>query len=243
MNDAVHAPALARHYRNNVAIVANGYVLFLKNAFVTMSSQEAFEGLMDVTLLPFDVPPDATAIASAIVRDDPAGAPRRAAERHAERAPVSPLDRTNVAEVGTSAVPGAGRERSRSSTRPGRERRTVTKLVRLAPAEARRIERRALECGRPVACFLREAALGAAPRARRTAGVDPVIADLAHLGTTLRRLRDGANAVASDGSSEALRTTLDAVLGAVLETIRRVEQRDEVGRWAPDRTSRPMTRA
>src|SRR4051812_6912383 len=44
------------------------------------------------------------------------------------------------------------RARVRSSVRRARERRTVTKLVRLSPAEARRIERRALACGWPVAC-------------------------------------------------------------------------------------------
>jgi hypothetical protein len=125
--------------------------------------------------------------------------------------------------VSAPAAPIARRKRARTD----RERRTVTKLVRLSPAEARRIERGALAAGRPPACFLREAALGAAPRPRRTAGVDPVIAELVRLGTTLRRLRDG---VASPLGPDAIRPTvdaLDAALGAVLDAIRRVEHRVE----------------
>ena len=67
--------------------------------------------------------------------------------------------------------------------------------------------------------------LAAAPRARRTAGIDPVIAELVRLGTELRRLRD---ANATEPSAAAVRGTIDGAidgaLGAVLDTIRRLGQ-------------------
>jgi hypothetical protein len=139
----------------------------------------------------------------------------------AEPEPGTPHDR--IPAVGGPSVPEIPvprRRKSPAQSRTARERRTVTKLVRLSPAETRRVERRARECGRPVACFLREAALAGAPRARRTAAVDPVLAELVQLGTTLRRLRDRHRIELTE---DAIRATLDTALAAVLDTIRRVE--------------------
>jgi hypothetical protein len=179
---------------------------------VSMQGRELVEA-------PSHVAPSGTDLAS----DGPEGAPPRGVS-HA--VPGDAKRDTNGRRRADQVLPPAAsvapQDGGRGRRKTAAERRTVTKLVRLSPAEARRIERRALACGRPPAVFLREAALGAVPRPRQTAAIDPVIADLVRLGTTLRRLRD------TDGpalSADAVHAAFDAALGAVLDTVRGLEGR------------------
>ena len=68
------------------------------------------------------------------------------------------------------------------------ERRTRPKLVRYSPAELVTVTDRARVCGRPVACYIREASLGAVPRARHAHANDLVIRCLARAATQLTQL-------------------------------------------------------
>ena len=98
-------------------------------------------------------------------------------------------------------------------------KRTEASLVRFTRDEFRVVTERARECGLPPARFIREAALGAVPKARRTPANAELIRQLARIGTDLRQLAGGARA-----GDDAL--TADAVNGALaelLDAIRRVE--------------------
>jgi len=66
--------------------------------------------------------------------------------------------------------------------------RTVAKLVRFSPEEIARISERARTCGRTVARYIREAALGAVPKARHHAERDALLRELARTGRDLARL-------------------------------------------------------
>lgn len=98
-------------------------------------------------------------------------------------------------------------------------KRTEASLVRFTRDEFRAVTDRARECGLPPARFIREAALGAVPKARRTPANAELIRQLARIGTALRQLaaggRDRDDALTSDALSGALAELLD--------TIRRVE--------------------
>ena len=111
----------------------------------------------------------------------------------------------------TSTEMAAGRSSS--------DKRTEASLVRFSRDEFRAVTERARECGLPPARFIREAALGAVPKARRTPANAELIRQLARIGTELRRLAGGAR-----DRDEVL--TAEAVSGALaelLDTIRRVE--------------------
>ncbi|HEX6536761.1 MAG TPA: hypothetical protein VF041_19395 [Gemmatimonadaceae bacterium] len=73
---------------------------------------------------------------------------------------------------------------------------------------------RAVACGRPVAVYVREAALGAAGRARPGAGTDALVRSLARLGNRLTRLarvaREGGLPDA-DGFERDLAALLDVI--------------------------------
>ena len=98
-------------------------------------------------------------------------------------------------------------------------KRTEASLVRFTPDEFRTVTERARECGLPPARFIREAALGAVPKARRTPANAELIRQLARIGTELRLLAGGARDREDVPTAEALSGALVELLNA----IRRVE--------------------
>lgn len=68
---------------------------------------------------------------------------------------------------------------------PAGKRRSCAKLVRFSPAELQVVCTRARAAGRPVACYIREASLGPAPRVRRAELNDSLIRGLARLASEL----------------------------------------------------------
>lgn len=76
------------------------------------------------------------------------------------------------------------------SRRP--EKREHPKLIRFTAAELHRVNDRARLAGRPVACYIREASLGPAPRARPTELSDSLIRTLAQLAASLAQLAQQA---------------------------------------------------
>lgn len=102
--------------------------------------------------------------------------------------------------------------------RSPRERRSSARLVRFTSGELAAVALRATECGRPVACYIREAALGAALHARRTPVSDALIRELARLGNELgaigRKARDLQLPIASE---------FERALDVLLTTIRSIE--------------------
>ena len=99
-----------------------------------------------------------------------------------------------------------------------RERRTCTKLVRLSSGELAAISLRAAECRRPVACYIREAALGAALHARHSPVNDALVRELARLANQLdalgRAAKDHQLPIAQD---------FDCALEVLLTTIRSID--------------------
>lgn len=98
-------------------------------------------------------------------------------------------------------------------------KRTEASLVRFTRHEFRAVTERARECGLPPARFIREAALGAIPKARRTPANAEVIRQLSRIGTELRQLAAGAR----DRADVLTAEVLSATLSELLDTIRRVE--------------------
>ena len=98
------------------------------------------------------------------------------------------------------------------------ERRACVKLIRFRSGELAAVTLRAAECGRPVACYIREAALGAALHARRTPVNDTLIRELARLANELAALGGRANDLQLPIASE-----FDRALEALLMTIHSIE--------------------
>ena len=98
-------------------------------------------------------------------------------------------------------------------------KRTEASLVRFTRDEFRAVTERARECGLPPARFIREAALGAVPKARRTPANAELIRQLARIGTELRQLTGGARDRDEVPTAEAL----SGALVELLDAIRRVE--------------------
>ncbi len=98
-------------------------------------------------------------------------------------------------------------------------RRTVAKLIRFSPSELERVLDQAKASGRPVASFIREAALGSRPRMRNGSTVgDAIVHQLARLGTRLRTL---ARTATERDLPDAADFT--GALAELLETIRQIE--------------------
>lgn len=115
------------------------------------------------------------------------------------------------------------RTRSRGSREAGAgedspERRTCVKLIRFRSGELAAVTLRATECGRPVACYIREAALGAAFHARRTPVNDALIRELARLGNKLAALGQRARDLQLPIAPE-----FERALEVLLTTIRSIE--------------------
>ena len=103
------------------------------------------------------------------------------------------------------------------ASRP-RATRTCARLVRLTPDELRTIADRARECGKPVGRYLRETALGAVPRVRRTHASDLLVRQLADLATRLGALARVATNTGLPAAAE-----FESAVGDVLETIRQID--------------------
>jgi exonuclease V gamma subunit len=86
--------------------------------------------------------------------------------------------------------------------------RTVAKLVRFSPDEIARVSERARTCGRTVARYIRETALGAIPKARHHADRDALLREFARTGRDLARLAQFAQAAPADCFSPAERDQL-----------------------------------
>jgi hypothetical protein len=98
-----------------------------------------------------------------------------------------------------------------------RERRQCTKLVRYTHDEIRVVAERAQAAGRPIACYIREASLGTARRARHSPAADALVRQLAQLGNQLILLARYAAERELPRSAE-----FDAGLRGVLDAIRRL---------------------
>jgi mobilization protein NikA len=92
--------------------------------------------------------------------------------------------------------------------------RTVAKLVRFSPDEIARISERARTCGRTVARYIRETALGAIPKARHNDDRDALLRELARTGRDLARLAQLVDATPDDCLAPAER---DQLIAAVAE--------------------------
>ena len=98
-------------------------------------------------------------------------------------------------------------------------RRTAAKLIRFAPDELATVTRRANACGRTPARFIREAALGAVPKARHREERDRLLLALARLGGQLSVL---ARHTPDDAPHEPDRAELAAALAEHRAAIRAV---------------------
>ena len=103
-------------------------------------------------------------------------------------------------------------QRKENRTMP--ERRTRAKLLRLHTAELDAITRRARECGRSAAAYIRETALGAVPKARPRLAEMEAVRQLARIGNNLNQLAHIANMNEELGPEEELRAVLEEVLAA-----------------------------
>ena len=109
----------------------------------------------------------------------------------------------------------ADRPARRNGRRRASEKRTVTRLVRFSPAEFEAVNERARSCGRPLACYLRETALGAVPKVRRTHAADELIRALGRIGNYLNQLAAVANSTGQLPHEVALAEALAELLDAV----------------------------
>lgn len=106
-----------------------------------------------------------------------------------------------------------------AAERGSSKKRSEASLVRFTRDEFRAVTERARECGLPPARFIREAALGAVPKARRTPANAELIRQLARIGTELRLLAGGAR----DRDDPLTAEALSRALAELLDAIRRVE--------------------
>lgn len=104
-----------------------------------------------------------------------------------------------------------------SGATAGKGRRSRAKLIRYTPDELRAVAERAQAAGRPVACYIREASIGATLRARHSPVSDALVRQLVQLGNQLTTL-------AREARERQLPQAPDfnAGLHAVLEAIRQL---------------------
>jgi hypothetical protein len=93
-------------------------------------------------------------------------------------------------------------------------RRDCAKLVRFNANELRIVMERARLAGRPVACFIRESALGSSTRARKTEATDSIIRSLSRVATRLGALSHIATEQRLDGAEE-FQHAVTEVLGII----------------------------
>ena len=123
------------------------------------------------------------------------------------------------ARAGTPLADGTSRGVAHRVPRPPRAKRIEHSMVRFTAEEFALIRERARECGKPPARYIRDTALGAIPRSRRSAANAAVIRDLARIGNALTQLAEVARRSDMPDDSAAI----EATLREVLETIRRID--------------------
>lgn len=107
------------------------------------------------------------------------------------------------------------RRRRTGTPRTAPVKRSVSSMVRFTSDEWHTIADRARVCGRVPAVYIREAALGAAPKARRVPEHADLVRQLADLGNTLTALVQATRSGAHDDVAQATERVLDNVLDAV----------------------------
>ena len=100
----------------------------------------------------------------------------------------------------------------------GRPKRSVPSMVRFTPDEFALVVGRARASGRPPARFIREAALGAIPRERRSAANAELLRQLGRIGNNLNQLAARAH-IGTALPAELIETAL----GELLAAVRRIE--------------------
>ena len=105
--------------------------------------------------------------------------------------------------------------RPRKQARPVAVRRTCAKLIRFSPDELARVVERARAVRQPPARYIREAALGGAPRSRAAPVADDVVRRLARLGVILRDLAPTVHHCDAERGA-----VFDAALADLLDVIR-----------------------
>ena len=95
------------------------------------------------------------------------------------------------------------------------EPRTKPTMVRWTPAEITTVTERAKACGRTVARFVRECALGAVPKATRHIDQKALLRELARSGNNLNQLAHEANACDLFPTQEKIEAALTAHLAAL----------------------------
>lgn len=103
-------------------------------------------------------------------------------------------------------------------------RRTHAKLIRFHPDELRQITESASRAGLTAARFIRETALGAVPKARRTTTAGPLLHELARIGRCLDQLTH-TRGNASPALADRLRAALDGHAALVRDIVERGRQK------------------
>ena len=118
--------------------------------------------------------------------------------------------------VTTPASPGGATRRS--ARRAGAERvaeRREPRKIRYTHAEWATVVRRARECGKPPARYVREVSLGAVPKAKRSVADAELIREIGRIGNTLHQLAKVAAERDVSLRPEALADALAELLAAV----------------------------
>lgn len=103
--------------------------------------------------------------------------------------------------------------------RADRATRTCKKLIRFTSEELTRVRTRASAAGRPVACFIRESAVGSRKRSVDTPSSNAaLIHHLAHVATSLRVVRDAAVITGIEGAAE-----FGGAFDSLMELIRSID--------------------
>ena len=111
-----------------------------------------------------------------------------------------------------------------SGTAP-RTSATITRSprkIRFTDAEWALVVSRARECAKPPARYVREVALGAVPKARRSHSNAELIRDLGRIGNTLARLASAPPVTPRDNSDPTASDLLNATLTELLAAVRRI---------------------
>jgi hypothetical protein len=95
-----------------------------------------------------------------------------------------------------------------------RIRRDHPKLIRFSAPELEQVAASAAAAGRPVACYIRDCALGSRPRARTRLASEQLIRDLGRLGTRLSTAARAATALGAPQANE-LQSALDDLLKTI----------------------------
>ncbi|HWG34292.1 MAG TPA: hypothetical protein VN650_09000 [Gemmatimonadaceae bacterium] len=98
------------------------------------------------------------------------------------------------------------------------QRRDRSKLIRFTASELEIVADRARGCGRPVACYIRDVALGGRPKTTTSTLNGEWIRELSRVAIQLCRLRDAAIARALPDAE-----TFGAAVDEIIQLIRRID--------------------